>query len=44
MKKSPITVEEFNNQVAFMKDMSGTKIVVAELGVLFINKSQVRIL
>jgi inosose dehydratase len=32
MKKSPITVEEFNNQVAFMKDMSGTKIVVAELG------------
>lgn len=26
------TVEEFNKQVAFMKDMGGTKIVVAELG------------
>jgi inosose dehydratase len=26
------TIEEFNRQVAFMKDMGGTKIVVAELG------------
>ena len=30
--KADETVEEFNRQVAFMKDMDGTKIVVAELG------------
>ena len=31
-KQADETVKEFNNQVAFMKEMGGTKIVVAELG------------